>query len=332
VARERARRLGVPCLLVSSVPTLSLLDGLPLLTLSRQAERDGWPPLDVVDMRAEDPRTGLLSEALARAAAGVDRAVFVVNRKGRSRLLACHSCRELARCEECGGAMAQPDSDLRCSRCGHERPPVCAACGGQRFRNLRPGLSRLVEELAALIGQPVLEVTGDTAEVPDRGHLVGTEAVLHRAGRADLVAFLDFDQELLAPRFAAGEQALALLARAARLTAGRAGGRVLVQTRIPDHPAVLSALRADPAVLAEADRPLRQAAGMPPCRSLALVSGAGAEELAQSLRDVDDIEVLGPDDGRWLLRAASADALAAAIAAAPRPSARVRVEVDPRRI
>ena len=34
---------------------------------------------------------------------------------------------------------------------------------------------------------------------------------------ADAVAFLDFDQELLAPRYRAAEQALALLARAARL-------------------------------------------------------------------------------------------------------------------
>ncbi|MEZ5168309.1 MAG: hypothetical protein R2695_18215 [Acidimicrobiales bacterium] len=37
--------------------------------------------------------------------------------------------------------------------------------------------------------------------------LIGTEAVLHRIDRADVVAFLEFDQELLAPRQRAAEQA-----------------------------------------------------------------------------------------------------------------------------
>jgi primosomal protein N' (replication factor Y) len=53
------------------------------------------------------------------------------------------------------------------------------------------------------------------------------------------VAFLDFDQELLAPRFRAAEQALWLLVRAARLVGprraalGTGAGRVLLQTRVP---------------------------------------------------------------------------------------------------
>ena len=61
--------------------------------------------------------------------------------------------------------------------------------------------------------------------------VVGTEATLHQIDRADVVAFLDADQELLAPRYRAAEQALALLARAARLVGGKAGGgRIVVQT------------------------------------------------------------------------------------------------------
>ena len=40
--------------------------------------------------------------------------------------------------------------------------------------------------------------------------------MLHQVPSADVVAFLDLDHELLAPRFRAAEQALALLARAAR--------------------------------------------------------------------------------------------------------------------
>ena len=42
--------------------------------------------------------------------------------------------------------------------------------------------------------------------------------------------------------------------------------------------------------------------------------------------------VAGPADGRYLVRAADADALGTALAAAPRPSGRVRIEVDPPRV
>ena len=53
---------------------------------------------------------------------------------------------------------------------------------------------------------------------------MGTEATLHQIDRADVVAFLDFDQELLAPRYRAAEQAFGLLARAARLIGGKGPG------------------------------------------------------------------------------------------------------------
>ncbi|MEZ5178874.1 MAG: hypothetical protein R2746_11525 [Acidimicrobiales bacterium] len=100
---------------------------------------------------------------------------------------------------------------------------VCLACGGTRFKALRLGVSRARGELSALAGEAVVEVTASTAPddpaVSGARLLIGTEALLHRVAQADAVAFLDFDQELLAPLYRAGEQALALLARAARVVA-----------------------------------------------------------------------------------------------------------------
>jgi primosomal protein N' (replication factor Y) len=184
--------------------------------------------------------------------------------------------------------------------------------------------------LAALSGVPVAEVTGESraGEVPDAPVLIGTEAVLHRVrAPVDTVAFLDFDQELLAPRFRAGEEALALLARAARLVGGRSGGgRVLVQTRLPKHEAIQAALHADPDRLATAERSTREALRLPPFAALALVSGEAAGAFVDALAGV---EVNGPDDDRWLLRAPDHRALADALAAAPRPPGRLRIEVDP---
>ncbi len=148
------------------------------------------------------------------------------------------------------------------------RPAVCLACGGSAFANLKPGVTRLREELEAAAGRPVVAVTGrEDAPPPAAGVYVGTEAVLHRVTRADVVAFLDIDVELLAPRYRASEQALALLVRGARLVGPRAEcpeGRLLVQTYLPRHEVIQAALLADPGRLAEAETARRRELDLPP--------------------------------------------------------------------
>ena len=332
VAAERAARAGVPCVLVSPCPTVEQLAWGELSVPSRAAERAGWPVVEVVDRRDDDPRAGLYSDRLVRVLRDGGRVACILNRKGRARLLACAACGELVRCELCTGAMAQDDdgADLRCRRCGDERASVCQACGATRLKSLRVGVSRAREELEALAGRPVAEVTAESGdELPDAEVLVGTEALLHRLPSADAVVFVDFDQELLAPRFRAAEQALALLARAARLVGGRErGGRVVVQTRAPHAEVLRAAVHADPGRLAAVEAERRAALRLPPATALALVSGDGAAFVAAL---PDTVEVLGPADGRWLLRAADHRALCDALAVTPRAGARLRVEVDPAR-
>jgi primosomal protein N' (replication factor Y) len=176
-------------------------------------------------------------------------------------------------------------------------------------------------------------VTGRDAEpAPAAGVYVGTEAVLHRVPRADVVAFLDIDTELLAPRYRAAEQAMALLVRGARLTGGRGGGgRLVVQTFLPRHDVVQAALLADPGRLVEPERARRRLLGLPPYAALAAISGSGSDELAAALGARDGIEV-GGGDNHWTARAPTWEQLGTAIIATPRPpGSRLRIEVDPPR-
>jgi primosomal protein N' (replication factor Y) len=163
--------------------------------------------------------------------------------------------------------------------------------------------------------------------------VVGTEAVLHRVARADVVAFLDFDQELLAPRYRAGEEALALLARAARLVGGRRdGGRLLVQTRIPNHESLDAAVHADPGRFALVESARRAALRFPPDTALAEISGEAAAAFVSEL-GADGVDVIGPSGaGRWLARATDHRRLCDRLAAVPRPGGRLRIAVDPIRI
>ena len=339
VAVERARRAGVPCVLTSPCPSLEALALAPrVLSPSRSEERGGWPIVDVVDLRREDPHTGLLPPALVRLLRSDRRVLCVLNRTGRARLLACKACGELARCERCDAAVAQPGDELVCGRCGATRPVVCLACGATRLRTLRQGVTRVRDEIEALVGEPVDEVTGAKPLTDDRTSrgtrvIVGTEATLHQVDRADVVAFLDFDQELLAPRYRAAEQALGLLARAARVVGPKAGGgRVVVQTHLPRHEVVQAGLHADPSRVATAERGRRELLRFPPVTAMAEVSGAAASAFVEALGHPLGVEVLGPSGGRWLVRAPDHATLCDALAATPRPPGRLRVAVDPTRV
>ena len=343
VAAERARRAGVPCVMTSPCPSLEALAWGELVVASRPAERAGWPAVDVVDRRSEDPlKVDLYSSRLvqlirATAPEPGRPIVCVLNRKGRARLLVCGSCATVARCPTCGATVALTESGtLRCARCAAEQPAVCTACGGARFKQRRLGVARAREDLERLGGRPVAEVTGDSASdqpLPDAPVLVGTEAVLRRTERAAAVAFLDLDGELLAPRYRAAEEAMALVARAARLLGGKAdGGRLLLQTTLPRHEVVQGALLADPARVSAAEAERRALLRFPPASAMAHVAGVGAAVFAAAVSAHAGIEALGPSDGDWLLRASDHRTLCDALAATPRPPGRLRVAVDPRRL
>ena len=337
VALERARRVGAPAVLVSPIPTLEALEAGELWTVDRSAERDGWPVVDVLDRRLDDPvRGGLFAERLRDLlVAARGRVAVVLNRKGRARLLACKACGELARTSDGRTPMRLTDEELVAADGSERRPVVCAGCGSTVLRNLRIGVTRAREELAALAGEPVGELTADSDRFGDERIVIGTEAVLWRLPSATAVVFLDFDPELLAPRQRASEQALALLARGARLTGGRrVGGRLVVQTRQPDHPVVQAAVRADPSIVSTVERDRRRDLGLPPYGAQARLSGPGAETFIATMRASADtaVSIRGPVGGHYLLRAPSHDPLLDLLVRTPRPAERLRVEVDPLRV
>jgi primosomal protein N' (replication factor Y) (superfamily II helicase) len=335
VAAERAARAGVPCVLVTPTPTQEHVTWGEVVETDRATERRGWARIEIVDRRGDDPRTGLWSSRVVDVVRGGGRVLCILNRTGRAKLLRCGACGTVATCERCASAVRQDaDKQLVCDRCAMVRPTVCTGCGSSKLAGLRIGTAKAAEELAALVGAPVGEVTGASSEVPDTPVLVGTEALLHRVGRADAVVFVDLDAELSAPHFRANEAALALLARASRIVRGRTeDGRVVLQTRQPDHPVLAAAVASEPQRLAEIDAELRRELRLPPFSAVAQVSGEGAATVADAVRGQIAIEVIGPDNhDAYLVRAPEHAVLCDALAAVERPAERVRISVDPVRV
>lgn len=334
VAVERGRRRGVPVVLSSPIPSLEALMAGPLLKPNRAYELNSWPQVKVIDRRDEDPmHSGLFAPGLSGELAGTGRVVCVLNRKGRSRLMSCAACGELVRTSDKSAPMFLNNSELVSPDGSEIRPQVCVGCGSTVLKNLRKGIKRAREDLAALAGEPVDEVSAATKDEPTSRIVIGTEAVLHRIGEAETVIFLDLDQELLVPRQRALEQAMALLVKAARMVGQKdGGGRLVLQTRMPDHEVVWAAMAGDPSIVASKERDRRKAVGIPPYGAQVLVSGGDAAVFVESLPEAAGLRIAGPLQGRYLLQAKSRELILDALAEVPRPdSRRVRIEVDPQR-
>ncbi len=345
VAIERARRLGIPCVLTSAHPTPEAIAAASFVhRLDRSTERAAWPRVDIIDRSIEEPgRHRLISPRLVESLRTDERVVCILNRTGRARMMACASCGDVASCEKCEAAVHQlTDAKiLLCPRCEAQRPVVCRSCGGATMKNLRLGTSRAREELEALALRPVGEVSGEvTAEhssALDCAVLVGTEALLHRVDRASTVMFLDADGDLLAPRLRAAEHTMSMFSRAARLLVARrsgSAGRLIVQTRQPRHPAFIALALGDPTRLTDHDTEVRGRIGMQPGVGLARITGAASHLWAERLRGDMSVQVGGSADDGFIIRAVNQPVLADALARVDedRPPGRVRVEVDPLRL
>lgn len=350
VAVERARRAGVPCLLVSPCPSVVARAHAERAAVVASGARNGWPPLVIVDRRDSDPaRGGLFSsefvDTARQTARSGARVVCVLNRTGRARLLACRSCGTVTTCERCDAAVHLTDRlELACDRCGERRPSICLVCASTALSLLRPGITRAREELEALMREPVGAVTASTpsAEVAEQRVVIGTTAVLHRVHGAGLVAFLDVDQELLSLGYRAAEDSMRLLALAARAVgqtddrgvsgSGRDGarGKVLVQTRRPDHDVLQAALHGDPDRVAVAEAARRTLLGFPPAATIAVIGGAAGAAAVEALGRPPGVTLLGPDEHeQWLARADEPSALLDPLAELDRPAGRLRLWVDP---
>jgi len=336
VAVERARRLGIPCVLTSPVATITAREWAGD-RVAAVGSLPRWPRVQVVDRNADEKWASSLvtSELIELLRDHSKRVVCVLNVKGRARAVVCAACRSVARCEVCDAAVTQPDEyQLSCPRCGAQRPVVCLACGSQKMRAVRIGISRLRDELEAAAGRLVQEVKPATPSLDPRANVfVGTEAVLHRIDRADAVVFLDIDSELLAPRFRSSEQALDLIAHGARIVAptrDSPGGLLVLQTAVPNHEVIAGIAAGDLAAHVAAETQRRKRLRLPPFGALAEVSGAGTSAMVAHLSESLLVEVAATE-GRALVRAATWDALSEALVAAPRGKERVRIAVDPAR-
>ena len=334
LAIVRAQRADCPVVLGSATPSLeSLRNALTgryrHLRLDRRAGGAQPPRVDLLDIRDQPLQSGMSQPLLDRVGAALgkgEQVILFLNRRGYAPVLSCFSCGWLSDCPRCDArqTLHKFSGLLWCHHCGAQRPlpRSCPECGAEDLHPLGQGTEQLEGFLAQRFPDyPLIRVDRDATArkgsleaLLERLHgaeaalLVGTQMLAkgHHFPRVTLVGVLDADGGLYSADFRATERMAQLLVQ----VAGRAGrgdrpGRVLIQTRYPDHPLLQTLVRKGYRAFAEQALLERQAAAMPPFSHQALMrADATRQEYARTLLEqvveraaalgIEGVEMWGP--------------------------------------
>jgi primosomal protein N' (replication factor Y) len=317
VARQRARLEGARLVLGSATPSLETWlrcrgpsADTRLLALPERIARRPLPPVRLVDMRhelAEGHRRLLsrtLMERLRQLPERGEQGVVLVPRRGYRTFLSCRSCGEAVLCPHCDVALtvhrqAGGREWLRCHWCDHRDQAAqrCGHCGSTAFKAFGAGTQRVVEQLAADLGDlRLLRFDADTTRGRD-GHrrllerfaageadvLVGTQMLAKGMDlpRVTLAAVLAADGLLHRPDLRSAETCLQLLLQlAGRAGRGERPGEVLVQTYCPDHPVIRHLVDGRYGAFLEEEAALRRRGGLVPFSRACLLRLAGPSAAA----------------------------------------------------
>jgi len=179
----------------------------------------------------------------------------------------------------------------------------CPECGFEGIRYSGLGTERLEAEVRARFPDvPCLRMDSDTMQKPGSHEaalarfragevriLLGTQMIAKGLDfpNVTLVGVVNADTALHLPDFRAAERTFQLVTQVAGRTGrGDKGGRVLVQTFSPEHPAIQAALRHDYHEFADRELPNREEYGYPPYSSMVrLVVRGPVETLAEAFAD-----------------------------------------------
>ncbi|MCG7986665.1 MAG: primosomal protein N' [Candidatus Thiodiazotropha weberae] len=335
ISLVRAQQTGCPVILGSATPSLESLRNVQegryrQLDLPKRAADASMPSLSLIDIRNGHLKGGLspaLLKHLEQTLQTGEQAMLFLNRRGYAPMLTCHACGWLTDCPRCDARMThhRRQKMLWCHHCGHQQrePAVCPSCGSPDLRPIGQGTERVEEILQQHFpNYPLARIDRDSTS--RKGSLekllkqvqsgsipllIGTQMIAkgHHFPAVTLVAILDVDQGLFGADFRASERMAQLILQ----VAGRAGraerpGRVMIQTRHPDHPLMQLLTQQGYAAFAKLAMQERQMAMLPPYAHQILIRAEATRsdypelflkqllQACQKLQHAAELEFWGP--------------------------------------
>ncbi|MCL4275161.1 MAG: primosomal protein N' [Anaerolineales bacterium] len=333
-AQEYARLCGAVCVLGSATPKveqryLAETGQIRKLELPERVTDSVLPPVQVVDMREElkSGNRGIFSRGLAESLAEViergEQAIIFLNRRGTATYIFCRECGTTLKCPNCETPLTlhlENKEHLLCHRCGYTRqkPRACPACASTQIREYGLGSERVEAEVKAMFPQArTLRWDWDTTRQKDAHEIILTHFANHQAdvlvGTQMLAKGLDLplvtlvgivlaDVGLNLPDPFASEKVFQTLTQVAG-RAGRSarGGKVVLQTFMPEHYAVQFAAGHDVDGFHQRELEYRRQLGYPPFAKLARLEYRDADPLkaeAEAHKLADRLKVRLEAEGR----------------------------------
>ena len=327
VAIARSKAEEVPLVLGSATPSLDSYHRaksgeFELLEMPRRVRDLPLPAVDIVDLRQQvhsrQSRGSIsrhLHAAMVEALRDGGQVILLLNRRGYSTHIQCPACGHVVQCPDCEIALTHHRSEdmALCHYCDYTipAPNECPECTFAGIRYSGQGTQRLEAEVKARFPNvPCLRMDTDTMR--GRGShesalnafrqgkvriLLGTQMIAKGLDfpNVTLVGVINADTALHLPDFRAAERTFQLVTQVAGRTGrGDRGGRVLVQTFSPEHPAIVAAARHDYAGFTAGELPVRKMLSYPPFSTMLrfVIRGPSeeitrhfAEHLAESLKE-----------------------------------------------
>jgi primosomal protein N' (replication factor Y) len=339
VAHARSMSLGVPLVLGSATPSLESWHAAKtghaeLISLPTRVNDRPMPDVQLVDLRIRDDRTaGAISRplhsAIQQTLGEKGQVILLLNRRGFATTIQCPACGHVVACPDCDMPLThhRDGGKAICHYCDYTiaTPPWCPACRFDGIRYGGLGTQRLELEVKARFPEArIARMDSDTMRRPGshqrvlssfRGGnvdiLLGTQMIAKGLDFPNvlLVGVINADSALHFPDFRAAERTFQLVTQVAGRTGrGDRGGRVIVQTFSPEHPAIQAASRHDYVSFATDEMNHRRKYNYPPIGSVGRiiirgpveeVTEAYAETLLQRLESARgalgfEVRILGP--------------------------------------
>ena len=304
LAIKRAKMNDAPCVLGSATPSLETWEKVksgkfPLLRLSERAVSAAkLPKVELVDSRLQRRVvfTDTVRTAIEATLNAGEQVLVFINRRGYAPTVTCSACGWVSRCLHCSGFTVyhKKENRLVCHHCStsYPVPAHCPTCGNADIEVIGTGTQKIEEAIAALWPERrILRIDRDSVrtkrqveEAFSQIHegkadiIVGTQMISkgHDFKHVGLVVILNSDALLVSPSIKAEERLFSSLLQVAG-RAGRSGneGRVLVQTRYPEHPLYAEFVAQDYEAFAKRALTERKEAMMPPFIRQALLLAQG---------------------------------------------------------
>ncbi len=317
VAHARANSLGIPLVLGTATPSLeswhaTATGHAQLIRMPARINDRPMPEVQLVDLRVRDDRTsGAISRPLHAAVQQTldeqGQVILLLNRRGFATTIQCPACGHVVACPDCDMPLThhRDGGKAICHYCDYTipTPPWCPACRFDGIRYGGLGTQRLeVEVKARFPDARIARMDSDTMRRPGSHQrvlsafrsgevdlLLGTQMIAKGLDFPNvlLVGVINADSALHFPDFRAAERTFQLVTQVAGRTGrGHRGGRVIVQTFSPEHPAIQAASQHDYEQFAKTEMVHRSKFNYPPLGSVGrIIIRGGIEEVTEAVAD-----------------------------------------------